>query len=159
MAIDNRIKINGLEAVLKQMDGLPDQLKANALRSVHRKAMNEYFVKPARKVKPEFKKAWKVSNTRDDKTGVIGAPYRGVNSEGNFNSLLLWEEYGTAIRETKGGASRGKFNRKNPFIRSLADRSAKPMIRFLNKNYGNLVIDYLKRSKKTLGNRATKLGL
>jgi hypothetical protein len=153
------IQINGLEEAMKMMDKLPLQMKGNALRSVHRKAMTEYFVKPARAEKPEFKKAWKVTNTRDDKTGVIGAPYRGTNAEGNWNSLLLWEEYGTASRQTKAGADRGIFQQKRPFVRNLVARNTKPMIRFLNSNYGDLIIKYLERQKKTLTRRAAKLGI
>ena len=150
------IKINGLEEAYKMMDGLPLQMKAAALNSAHRKAMNEHIIKPARDARPDFKKAWRVSNSREDKLAVIGGARSGRNDNGVPFGVLLWEEYGTTERTRKSGASTGVFP-KSPFFRSIVARGIKPMIRFLNDGYGDLIIKYLERQKKTLTRRASKL--
>jgi hypothetical protein len=153
----NGVEISGLEAAMKMMDGLPLQMKGQALRSVHRKAMSEFYVKPAKAIKPEYKKIWKVTNTRDDKTGVIGAPYRKDVRPDKWGIQILWEEFGTAQRKTDAGQNRGIFEQDKPFVRALYQRQYKKMIKYLNNKYGGLIIKYLKDSKGRLEKRAYAL--
>ena len=135
----------GLDAAYRMLDGLPLQMKANALNSAHRNVMNKYIIKPAKQYKPDYKKAWKISSSRSDKLAILGGARKGITDDGKFHQMLRWEEYGITERKHKDGTSTGTYAIKKPFFRSLVARSIKPMIKDLNANYGKLIGAYLKK--------------
>ena len=142
----SRVELDGLKELFKALDGLPNVLKAQTLRSVNRQAakipQKEMKSKsPSRTVSDSIK----IQADRSNKSGVmVGPTYH----------LARWFEYGTKVRATRTGANRGVMN-PEPFIEKAIDASIDDTVKFINTNLGDLVAKFLtnklKRSKRIKG--------
>ena len=150
------VKMDGLKDMYSLLGGLPLKLKANALKSVHRKTAN-VFIKKGMTSKHDADIAVSVSNERGDPTGVIAG----------FTSDFFWFrflEYGTKRRENLGRPHRGRVKPRKgnrgimpmqDFFRPMVDRIHRPMIKYLTQNYRALIHKFLER-KITAMKRAAK---
>jgi hypothetical protein len=133
------IKTEGFKEAYAALDGLPLKLKANVLRSVHRKAANA-VLKPGMPDHHGVNEFIKVAAARDEPTGIDF----GVESRAFWFRFL---EYGTSTRNTKKGYDRGQMP-VDPFFAKYIDRKANAVIKYVNANYGDIIEKYFKRKFK-----------
>ena len=151
------VKMDGLKEMYKLLDGLPLKLKANALKSVHRKTAN-VFIKKGMTTRHDADIAVSVSNERGDPTGVVA----GFTTDDFWFRFL---EYGTRRRQNLGRSHRGavtprKGNRgvmpMQEFFRPMVDRIHRPMIKYLTQNYRGLIHKFLERKIAAMKRAAKK---
>ena len=129
---------NGLSEVEEALKTLPAKMQASLLKSFNRKASTKFVVKPLRMAlnySSRTKKAIKIASVRDDKTAV----YAGPTSDAFYLRFL---EKGT--KERKG---RGKITGKHK-IERVADRGVNPIIKYTNKEFGEVINEFLLKKLK-----------
>lgn len=143
--------VQGMELVnLKELDkllsALPVDLQAKIWRSANRKAAKIALDKMKANIPGPYSdevKNIRIASDKYNKSGVLV----GIHPDG---FKLRWVEYGTAQRETKGGANRGKIQ-PQPFIKKSIDESESQILDFVKKEYGTIINKAIEsRIKSTL---------
>jgi hypothetical protein len=130
------IKTEGLKEIYDTLDGLPNKLKANILRSVHRKAANK-VLKPGMPDVYGVNEFVKVAADREEPTAIRF----GIESRAFWFRFL---EYGTGSRTTKKGANRGVMTAQ-PFFNRYIDSKVNAVTNYVNDNYGDIIEKFVKR--------------
>ncbi|HYG03020.1 MAG TPA: hypothetical protein VD927_11290 [Chryseosolibacter sp.] len=145
-----KLELDGLDAVLKMLSELPNDLNEKIQYDINRQAANiakEQLI--ADSPSQEIAENVMISKTPRTKTGVSIGYKRKV-----FHVKFL--EKGTRVRSTKGNskyyknkANRGSIARK-PFIIQSHQKAAPNIIKFVSTNFLRLINKSLKKHTKRL---------
>jgi len=140
-------KFEGLDDVMKALEGLDDRIVINLFQSVNRKAVQEYVTKPLRSALPYSQKSKKgIITITDRKDRDNAAVWGGVSSDSYW---LRFTEKGTKIRKTKKGYNRGAVVGANR-VAPIVDGQVSELIKFVNEEYGETINSFLEKRIKKL---------
>jgi len=141
MAQVTGIKLEGVKEYTEILNGLPERVRDQVLRSFNRKAATQEVLKPLRAALPyssQTKKEIKVAANRANKTAVVAGPTSSVY-------YVRFVEKGTKERKGPRGRIRAR-NRIEPFVDSRINN----VISFTSREYGNEINKFLEKKIKRL---------
>jgi HK97 gp10 family phage protein len=145
-----KMEIQGAKEIADILEKLPLKTEASILKSVNREAA-KIVLEELRSNAPtsEIRQNLVIRSDREDLTGILVRPSRKI-----FYTRFM--EYGTDVRVTESGASRGQI-KPTPFIRKSINNSIGKAVKYVTENYGSLIQKHLEKAIKRVNRKAQKL--
>lgn len=139
--------MNDIAKLRKSLDGLTGQLNDKLFLKINKKGA-EPLVHRMHRLAPvgETGHLAESIGTVSAKSEGLGAIETGPRRRGGYKGFAgHLMEFGTKIRQTKGGANRGKVTAR-PFVRPAWEDTNKQVLGIIEKNLSNEVEKYLNRT-------------
>jgi HK97 gp10 family phage protein len=149
-------KLEGAAEIEKALSSLPIALQTKILQAMHREALKTVQKEIIKNAPPDsdIPDAIKIITDKYD----VSAAIVGVVSTKKLKAFhARFLEYGTQVRQTKDGASRGKMM-PEPFVGKSIDATAPEVIKQVTEDYGALAKKHFDKEFKKAQRANKKLG-
>ena len=148
--MNNAVEIEGIDEVLRALEGLPSKLTSKILYDAHKEILSKNVLKDVRAALPysaRTRRGVKVVKARGTANGV----YIGVTTDSFWLRFL---EFGTSDRLTRGtiktaeGISRGRIDPARPNAVSAINDRTNAVLQAIGKEYPEMIVNAIGKQLK-----------